>query len=217
MIFQKLLIAFWGVSLVPLQSFAGRPAENLDHILNSLLKGNQRYSSGSLKHPDQSIDRLHEVAELQLPLAAILGCADSRVPPEIIFDQGIGDLFVVREAGIIIDDATIASLEYAVEHLGIQLILVLGHERCGAIDAAIHHSYHGHIGTLVDAISPAIDRVKGKHGDLADLVSRANIEIATEHLRKSRPVLFEKVKQHKLKIVGGYYDLDTGRVEITVP
>lgn len=185
-----------------------------EQALRKLFEGNQRYVQDRLIHPDQSRSRVREVSNEQHPIAAILGCADSRVPPEIIFDQGIGDLFVVREAGNIIDDAVIASMEYAAVHLGVSLIFILGHERCGAIEAAVHNQYEGHIGTLVDAISPAIDLVQGKEGDPIDLVSRAHVDLVRTKLMNSRPVLRARLESKQLLIVSGYYDLDSGRVEI---
>jgi carbonic anhydrase len=185
-----------------------------EQALSKLIEGNQRYVREKPQHPDQSKVRIREVAKEQHPFAAVLGCADSRVPPEIIYDQGVGDLFVVREVGNIVDGAVLASLEYAVEHLGISLIIVLAHTRCGAIEAAIHDSYHGHLGTVVDAISPAIEQVRGKNGDIADLVVRANAKFVVEQLKHAKPILESAVKSGRLKVIAGYYDLNTGKVEM---
>ncbi|HEY4484757.1 MAG TPA: carbonic anhydrase, partial [Nitrospiria bacterium] len=125
---------------------------NPDKALTMLMEGNARYVEGKMLHPNQAADRMGELAKGQHPFAVILGCADSRVPPEIVFDQGLGDLFVLRVAGNIADDAVIGSIEYAVEHLGTTLVFVLGHERCGAVSAAVEvvtkgAKVPGHIGS----------------------------------------------------------------------
>jgi len=193
-------------------------AESSEHApLAALLDGNKRFAEQHLVHPDQTMNRVHRLARDQHPFAAVLGCADSRVPPEVIFDQGIGDLFVVREAGNIVDDAVLASLEYAVSHLGVSLILVLGHERCGAIGAALHHDREGHLGVVVDALEEAVSKAAKAPGDQHDLAVRLNVENVTRKLRESKPILAEQVKSGHLKVVGGYYDLDTGRVHIIAP
>jgi len=212
------LLGIVATPVLSLSFSAGASSSNsvlsADAVLAQLIEGNQRYVKGRLSHPNQTLDRIHEVAKEQHPIAVILGCADSRVPPEILFDQGIGNLFVIREAGNIVDDAVLASMEYAIEHLGVSLIIVLGHERCGAVEAALHGTYHGHIGTLIDAISPAVERVKGKQGDLTDLVVRANVENVVNRLIHAKPILDKKITEGKLKVVGGYYDLDTGKVDL---
>lgn len=159
---------------------------------------------------------MRAVATGQHPFAVILGCADSRVPPEIIFDQGLGDLFVIRVAGNIVDDAILGSIEYAVEELGASLVLVLGHEKCGAVSATIKHAeVLGHISTLLDAIQPAVDAVRAEPGNLLDNAVRANIKLVVEQLQSSFPVA-ELVKSDRLKIVGAQYKLDCGTVEVLV-
>jgi carbonic anhydrase len=198
--------------LALLLAFAAQANTVADAGLAKLHEGNRRYSEGHLQHPDQEPTRRHEVARAQHPFAVIVSCSDSRVPPEIVFDQGIGDLFVIREAGNIIDDVTIASIEYAVEHLDVHLVVVLGHKSCGAIAAAIEGDRHAHLHSIVDAIKPALTRARGKAGDFADNICRANVEVGVNTLTASRPVLAERVRQGKLKIVGAYYDLDSGRV-----
>ncbi|MGA9176521.1 MAG: carbonic anhydrase [Desulfobacterales bacterium] len=145
----------------------------------------------------------------------MLSCSDSRVPPEILFDQGLGDLFVIRLAGNILDDAALASLEYAVEHLGVKYIMVLGHERCGAVEAALKGGeVPGHIGSLVKAIQPAVEKAKNQPGDLLDNAVRANITIVVQQLKSSEPILEELVKKGDLTVVGTRYDLDDGVVVI---
>jgi carbonic anhydrase len=185
-----------------------------DEALKKLLDGNKRYVAVQLTHPDQNKERLAEVAKGQHPFAIILGCSDSRVPPEIIFDQGIGDLFIIRVAGNITDDITIGSIEYAVEHLGVKLIVVLGHEKCGAVDATVKGGEApGHIKSLIDAIKPAVEKAKAQTGDVLDNAIRNNVEIVVNQLKSSAPILKEATEKG-LKIVGARYDLDEGSVDI---
>ncbi len=175
-----------------------------DVAQQKLIDGNKRYVDAKLSHPNQTPQRRTEVAQGQHPFAAIVSCADSRVPPEIIFDQGLGDLFVIRLAGNILDDAALASLEYAVEHLGVKYIMVLGHERCGAVEATIKGGETpGHIGSLVKAIQPAVDNAV-----------RANVTMVVQQLKSSAPILGELVKKGALTVVGARYDLDDGVVAI---
>ena len=183
--------------------------------LQRLVDGNRRFVAHRAKRPHQDPARRLEVAKGQKPFAAILSCADSRVPPEVIFDQGLGDLFVVRVAGNIADDAVVGSLEYAVEHLGVKLIFVLGHQRCGAVQAAVDGGKpEGHIGTLLSAIMPAVEKSKGKSGDKVDNAVRENVHLVEEQLKGSHPILEELLHEHKIRVAGGRYDLDTGAVEL---
>jgi len=191
-----------------------RSSMNANRALDKLIAGNQRYATDQLVHHHQSGNRMRALSIGQHPFAIILGCADSRVPPEIIFDQGLGDLFVIRVAGNILDDAILGSIEYAVEELGTPLVLVLGHERCGAVAATVKHAeVSGHISTLINAIQPAVELVKNEPGDLLDNAVRANIKMVVEQLKRSMPVA-ELVCQERLTIVGGQYNLDCGTVEI---
>ena len=186
-----------------------------DAAQQTLIDGNKRYVEARMSHPNQTAQRRTEVAKGQHPFAAIVSCSDSRVPPEILFDQGLGDLFIVRLAGNIVDDAALASLEYAVEHLGVKYIMVLGHERCGAVEAAIKGGEApGHIGTLVKAIQPAVDKARNQPGDLLDNAVRANVTMVVRQLKSSTPILEESVKKGDLTVVGAYYDLDDGVVAI---
>ena len=186
-----------------------------DMAQQKLMDGNKRYVDARLLHPNQTPQRRAEVAKGQHPFAAIVSCADSRVPPEILFDQGLGDLFVVRLAGNILDDAVLASLEYAVEHLSVKYIMVLGHERCGAVEATIKGGETpGHIGSLVKAIQPAVDNAKKQPGDLLDNAVSANITMVVQKLKSSSPTLVELVKKGALTVVGARYDLDDGVVAI---
>jgi carbonic anhydrase len=192
---------------------------NGDQALQALLDGHKRYLTEQQAHPHQTARRRGEIAQHQDPFAVILGCADSRVPPEIVFDQGLGDLFVIRLAGQVLNDAVLGSVEYAVEHLGVSLVLVLGHESCGAVTAAIkameqESAVPGHIESLVDAIKPAVARAQTQPGDLVDNAVRANVAMIVEQLKTTLPLLATHVQSGKLKIVGARSDLDDGVIEI---
>lgn len=185
-----------------------------DAALERLLAGNQRFVQQKRQNPHQSHLRLEETADNQYPFASLLTCADSRVAAEIIFDQGLGDLFVVRIAGNVASDRVVGSLEYSTDILGSQLIVVLGHERCGAVTAAVTgKSLSGKIGSFVADIQPAVARVKDKSGDAVENAVVANVQYQVE-LLKTSPTLTRLLEQNQLKIVGGRYDLDTGKVTI---
>jgi carbonic anhydrase len=208
------------------------PAE----AISRLKEGNGRFTSGNPQHPHESSEertkiatnshenlgmsaadaakRREELANAQHPFAVIVGCADSRVPPEIVFDQGLGDLFVLRVAGNVIDDHSLGSTEYAVDHLSVRLIVVLGHERCGAVKAAketiaAKGKAPAHIQSLVTAIRPAVEATV--RDDLEATV-KANVKDVVQALRSSTPVLKPKVDSGELLVIGGYYSLDTGAV-----
>ncbi len=184
-------------------------------IWQELLSGNKRFVDGNPTHPNQSIARRQEMAKGQHPRAAVLACADSRVSPEIIFDQGLGDLFVVRVAGNTVNDPILGSLEYAVEHLGVRLIVVLGHQRCGAVGAACAGGEApGHIGSLLQALAPAVDKISESEAGRVDLVAKENVRMTVKRLHSCGPILEELVRQGKLEVAGAFYDLDTGAVEI---
>ncbi|MEH2415265.1 carbonic anhydrase [Nostoc sp.] len=185
-----------------------------DKALQELLDGNERFAKRKRRNPDQSYSRLVEVAKGQKPFASILGCADSRVPSEIVFDQGLGDLFVCRIAGNIATTQQIGSLEFGSLVLGSKVIMVVGHERCGAVQAAMKGDpVPGQIGSLLEAIKPSVESSKDKSGDKLENACKANILAQIKKL-KSSTVLSELIKAEKLKIVGGYYDLDTGAITI---
>ena len=185
-----------------------------DKALQELLDGNDRFAKRKRRNPDQSYSRLVEVAKGQKPFASILGCADSRVPSEIVFDQGLGDLFVCRIAGNIATTQQIGSLEFGSLVLGSKVIMVVGHERCGAVQAAMKGDpVPGQIGSLLEAIKPSVESSKDQPGDKLENACKANILAQIKKL-KSSSVLSELIKAEKLKIVGGYYDLDTGEISI---
>jgi carbonic anhydrase len=182
--------------------------------------GNARYVAGESVHPDQGVDRRDGVAKSQAPFAAILSCADSRVPPEVIFDQGLGDLFVVRSAGQVIDHAVLGSLQYGVDHLETPLLVVLGHSGCGAVKATVEaiekksKPSGTDIDALVTAIRPAVleaEETGASENNLLSVSIDINVDMIVEHL-KSADVLSEASTLRKVKIIGAVYSLDTGRV-----
>jgi len=193
---------------------AHQPQMSAQAALAELKAGNQRYQSGHLQHPRQDAKRREELATSQQPFAIILGCADSRTSPEVLFDQGLGDLFVIRVAGNVVDDDVLASMEYAVEHLGTALIVVLGHERCGAVKAAVETvasmgEAPGHLGSLIAAIRPAVEAAPK---DDAEAACKQNIVNVVRAVDMSEPILHEVVAAGRASVVGSYYDLDTGVV-----
>lgn len=190
------------------------PAQTLDPdaALQKLLDGNQRFMRHRPEYPDQTDQRLKEVAQAQHPFATVLSCADSRVPVELVFDQGVGDIFDIRIAGNIVIPEALGSIEYAVALLDTPLLMVLGHERCGAVTAAVKNEpLPGDISTFVKAILPAVERVKTQSGDLVDNAVVANVRYQIEQLQQSK-LITERLENGTLKVVGGRYDLDTGLV-----
>ena len=184
-----------------------------------LKDGNIRYVASNLQYPDQSAERRAQVAQSQSPFAAVICCSDSRVPPEIIFDQGLSDLFVVRVAGSVLDDPLLGSLEYGVDHLNIPLIMVLGHTRCSAVRAALEAFYlgaevPGNFGSVVQAIEPAVEKAQAQSGDPWLNAIRANVQLVAAQLEASSPIIAKAVKAKELTVVRALYDLETGWVEI---
>ena len=200
---------------------AARP-ETPDEALKKLMDGNARFVDSLKKSPRRTVEVRKEVAEGQAPFAAILACADSRVAPELVFDQGIGDLFVVRVAGNIVNPqnyGVLGSLEFGVLALGASVIMVLGHSRCGAVAGAIESvqkgtEFPGSINNIVNTIGPAVEAVKDKPGDLLENSIVSNVKFGVDKLEGSVPVLSDKVREGKLRIVGANYDLHTGEVKI---
>jgi carbonic anhydrase len=199
-------------------SFAAGPATvSADEALKRLMQGNARFVSGHMTYAAYAhvAETRGAVAKGQRPFAVIIGCSDSRVGPEIVFDQGLGDIFVVRTAGEVVDTVALGSIEYAVEHLGSPLIVVLGHERCGAVSAAVAGAKEpGHIAAVLEAIEPAVEQTKGKPGDPVENAVRAQAIDVAKQLQDAEPILAERVQSGKLKIVAARYDLDTGKVEL---
>jgi carbonic anhydrase len=195
-----------------------------EEALRLLLDGNGRFAAGRSTRSCRTPDDFNAIAEGQTPIAAIVGCADSRVSPEILFDQGVGDLFVVRVAGNVVADAgdTVkGSIEYAVAELGVPLVVVLGHSNCGAVKAAIKHidandSLPGAIAGLVTLIKPAVLKSKGESGDKLDNAIRANVDAGVARLRALEPIIAKAVVQGTVQVVGATYDLRTGKVTVLV-
>jgi carbonic anhydrase len=197
-------------------AFAGgstTPAVTGDEALTRLKTGNERFASSKDSAAKPIAARRAETAQTQHPFAIIVACADSRTAPEIVFDQNIGDLFVIRTAGNLVDDYGLGSIEYAVEYLGARLIVVLGHERCGAVTAALGSPFApGHINSLVRDIQPAVTASEAKKGDaLTNAIHENDSEVAAKI--RAQAELGDLATE--VRIVEGYYDLDTGKVEWT--
>jgi carbonic anhydrase len=190
------------------------PSVGPDEALTRLKTGNERFAQSKVSSAKPVAARRAETAKEQHPFAIIVGCADSRTAPEIIFDQNIGDLFVIRTAGNLVDDYALGSIEYAVDHLGTRLIVVLGHARCGAVSAALAgSSAPGHINSLVRDIQPAVTAAKGRDGDaLTNAIHENDAQVAAKIRKLAQLGEFAS----KVRIVEGYYNLDNGKVEWTV-
>jgi carbonic anhydrase len=218
---MKILAALVMVSLIlaciPVaMAYEEKTGITADQAMKNLMEGNTRFVSGNSIHPDQSIaDRRAELVTSQHPFAVIVTCSDSRIPPEIVFDQGLGDIFVVRTAGQVMDNVTLGTIEYAVAHLNVPLVLVLGHDSCGAVEATVSGGEApGHIASLVEAIKPAVDTAKGMKGDLLNNSIDVNTMNIVDELKSSQPILYPAVKEGKLEIVGARYHLDSGAVKV---
>jgi len=189
-----------------------------DEALKRLMEGNRRFAAGDSIHPNTLAKRREELSLAQNPYALVLGCADSRVPPEHVFDCGLGELFVIRTAGEVVDEAVMGSIEFGVDKLVIPLLMVLGHSGCGAVGATIETQEGGlnpasAMNALVEKIRPAIEVAKGRQGGLLDNAVRANVEMIVDELKRSERVA-RAAAEGELKVVGACYDLDTGVVEI---
>jgi carbonic anhydrase len=194
---------------------SGGTGMTADQALTALMEGNARFVSGNVCHPNQNDESLAKAVSGQQPFAVVVSCSDSRVPPEILFDQGIGDIFVIRTAGEVMDNATIGTVEYAVEHLHVPLIVVLGHDDCGAVKAAIEGGVQpGQITYIVDAITPAVNTARGMNGDLLNNSINVNAQDVAGQLRSTSPILSEAAQGGTLQIVAARYHLDTGAVEL---
>ena len=221
----RFILFFVTAGLLGANQFAGaadpaaadKPIVSPAEAMSRLKEGNERYTSGNQQHPRQSGEERTQLSKSQHPFAIAVGCADSRIPPEIVFDQGLGDLFVIRVAGNVIDDQSLGSIEYAADHLAVRLIVVLGHQSCGAVKAAketiaAKAEAPAHIQSLVTAIQPAVEATA--KGDLKATIE-ANVKNVAQALRSSTPILKPKVDSGELKVVGAYYSLDTGAVAFT--
>lgn len=180
--------------------------------LSRLMDGNQRYVQDRLLHPNRSQESRQAVASGQTPFAVILGCSDSRVSPEIIFDQGIGDLFIVRVAGNVLGPLELDSIEYSAIYLKSALILVLGHENCGAVTAVVEHQTRD-IEAIATLIEPAVVASREMPGPRLENAIKTNVRMVVEQLKKS-PALARLIEEGKLAVAGGYYRLNSGAVEV---
>jgi len=212
-------ILMWGTLSLAAGDGSGVTA---DEALQRLLDGNKRYVESKMKVCGEANAAAREkLANIQKPYAIILSCSDSRVPPEIIFDKGLGEIFVVRVAGNVPDPIILGSIEYAAEHLGSPLVMVLGHERCGAVSAAVDAKGkpEGNIGAIIKSIAPAVKQAKTEYKgkEKAELVETAisdNVKLVAANLIKQSSVLEHFGKEGKVKIVAAKYDLDDGKVTL---
>lgn len=201
------------------------PNLTAEQALALLKEGNARFMADKPEPVVQGKDRRLALARSQTPIAVLVSCSDSRVPPELLFGRGLGELFIVRNAGNTVDTVALGSIEYAVAKLGVPLVVVMGHERCGAVEAAVavvekQERFPGSIGPMVEPIVPAVLRAKAQLADkkytadaLLDASVRENVLRVVARLRESEPLLVEPLRTKKLMIVGARYDLDDGRVE----
>jgi len=205
--------ALWAAGEIPKPENVLTPHEALER----LKRGNERYVTGVMKRHDFGAER-GALAGGQNPFAGILSCADSRIAPEYAFDTGRGDLFVVRVAGNFMNEDVLASFEYAVKFLSTPLLVVLGHEKCGAVDAAIKTvkdgaELPGHLPHLVEHIRPAVQAAMKEPGDLLANAIRENVRLTVEDLKTATPVLTRYVAEEKIRVVGGIYQLKTGGID----
>lgn len=196
------------------------PSLTPGQALAALKDGNRRFLAGQAIAPDPRGRRRLEIAKAQYPIAVLVSCSDSRVPPELLFGRGLGELFIIRNAGNTIDTVAMGSLEYAVAELNVPLVVVMGHERCGAVAAAVAvveqgTNFPGSIGRMVEPIIPAVLAARRAGAkDLLDASVRANVSRTVARLRQfSEPMVLDRIKAGKLRIIGARYDLDDGNVD----
>ena len=189
-----------------------------DQALAALKEGNDKFITDAPYRQVNDRDRRLEIARGQTPFSVLVSCSDSRVPPELLFGRGLGELFIVRNAGNTVDTTALGSIEYGVVELGVPLVVVLGHEKCGAVDAAVkvvkeNATFPGAIGQMIEPIVPAVLRAQAQPGDLLDNAVRENVRRTVNRLRTSEALLQEPLRSGKLRIVGARYDLDNGDVD----
>jgi carbonic anhydrase len=214
--------AFAATSLPPRAARAADPVAKTsltgEQVLQLLREGNDRFVAEVPLRSAQGQERRTELARGQAPFCVLVGCSDSRVPPELLFDRGLGELFVIRNAGNTVDTSALGSAEYGVGVLGCPLVVVLGHERCGAVAAAVdvvehNAAFPGAIGDMIQPIIPAVLQVRGASGDLLNNAVRANARRAARRLVQQSSALQEAQRAGRLKIVAASYDLAAGHVE----
>ncbi len=206
---MKKIVIYFVCAIVFTQTLSAYPVKTISGT-ERLMKGNERYATDSLEHPDRTSERREILTSTQKPFAIIVGCSDSRVAPEILFDQGVGDLFVMRVAGNVVGDIELESINYAVAHFDSSVIMVLGHENCGAVNAVM-------TGDTADipVIASHIDPVIKKAATLESAV-KGNVRLVANQLKKTK-LISKMIKKNQIKVVGGYYDLNSGKVELIDP
>ncbi|MBQ3310702.1 carbonic anhydrase [bacterium] len=194
-------------------------ASNVDNLsaeqaLEKLKAGNENYVEQKLKHPHLTTDRRLEMKTGQHPFATVLSCSDSRVPAEIIFDQGLGDIFVIRNAGNVIDDAVLASMEYAVYHLGTKLVVIMGHQNCGAVAASMASNKETQYieSSIKSPIKHSVKKCEKEHKLTADNVTVENLNHDIDLIRQKDAKLAKYMEEHNVKVIKAYYSIDTGKV-----
>lgn len=211
-----LVASRWFAPAVLATDYAATPTVPADQGLQMLIDGNKRFVDGNLTSLGNLAEDRTQLANGQSPFAVVVCCSDSRVPPELVFDQTVGQLFVVRTAGQVIDEAARGSIVYGVDFLKAPLLLVLGHSGCGAVEAAIAaiqgNAIPGYAYRFAEAIGPAVQSVRDEPGDQLDNAIRANIDMGVEQLRTAEPDLAAAVRGGQLTVAGGYYDLASGAV-----
>jgi carbonic anhydrase len=222
---KKINLILWLILLgaalaAPVLASSAGPGISSDEALRILKEGNARYVDGKLQHPHQDRERRALTAgQGQHPLATVLTCSDSRVPPEIVFDQGLGDIFVIRIAGNVAATDEVGSMEYAVDHLGTPVVVVLGHTQCGAVTAVLEDAkLPPNIAALVEPIRPAVDKARAANlGAAKDVLLKAaitgNVWQAIEDPLRQSPIIRDKVRAGQAKVVGALYDIDSGQVQ----
>ena len=206
---------------VPLARAASGKHTNLspDQALARLKEGNRSFTTDApFRRETSNHERRIEIARGQTPFCVLVGCSDSRVPPELLFGRDLGELFIVRDAGNTVDSTALGSIEYGVAELGVPLIVVLGHEKCGAVQAAVsvvkeNATFPGSIGRMIEPIIPAVLKAQSQEGDLLDNAVRENVRRTVQRLRTAEALLVEPLQAGKLKIVGAHYDLNDGSVD----
>lgn len=210
---KKIIITLILLLIASRVSAQDKPNLCADDALKKLKEGNKRFAQYHMKHPDEYKLRRKELVKGQHPFAAILSCSDSRVPTEIIFDQGLGDLFVIRNAGNVLDEHILGSIEYAVEHLGVNLVVVMGHEACGAVGAAMKTGKESPcLESIKEAIEPAVEHCKKENKLTTENVAKEHVKLDIEDVLKDKE-LCEYIQLHNVKIVPAYYSITTGKVE----
>lgn len=213
---KKILLSILTFIFVSNIAIASEHVQNLsaDEALKKLKEGNKNFVEMKMKHPDISKTRRIEMLNGQNPFVAILSCSDSRVPPEIIFDQGLGDIFEIRNAGNVVNEHVIGSIEYAVYHLGVKLVVIMGHQNCGAVGAALSSEKESkYIEDLKKAIEPAVRTCKKQNRLSYENVIKENIKHDIQMISQKDEKLANYMKEHDVKVVQAYYNLNTGEVE----